>query len=57
MVFLCYRAPENFYKQYGFLKLDWPIILTKGISFLLNEVMLGIAVMLGIIVTQKEEDT
>lgn len=36
---------------YGFLKMDWPIILTNGISFLLN------AVMLVIIVTQKKEDT
>lgn len=27
---------------YGFLKWDWPIILTNGISFILNGVMLYI---------------
>ncbi|HUH26613.1 SemiSWEET transporter [Gelidibacter sp.] len=36
---------------YGILKMDWPIILTNGISFLLNGVMLLI-----IITQNKEED-
>ncbi|HBR55081.1 MAG TPA: hypothetical protein DEA82_13215 [Flavobacteriaceae bacterium] len=27
---------------YGILKIDWPIILTNGISFILNAIMLGI---------------
>lgn len=35
---------------YGILKMDWPIILTNGISFLLN------AYMLLIIVTQKKDE-
>ena len=29
---------------YGILKTDWPIILTNGISFILNATMLGIYV-------------
>lgn len=27
---------------YGFLKYDWPILITNGISFILNSIMLGI---------------
>ncbi|TXD81568.1 hypothetical protein ESY86_06950 [Subsaximicrobium wynnwilliamsii] len=33
---------------YGIFKMDWPIILTNGISFILNSLMLGI------IITQKQ---
>ena len=27
---------------YGILKTDWPIIITNGISFVLNSIMLGL---------------
>ncbi len=30
---------------YGFIKSDWPIILTNGISFILNGIMLSILIM------------
>ncbi|MGJ8593878.1 MAG: SemiSWEET family sugar transporter [Aquaticitalea sp.] len=34
---------------YGIMKKDWPIILTNGISFILNGIMLVI------VITQKKE--
>lgn len=35
---------------YGIMKIDWPIIITNGISFLLNGIMLFI------ILTQQKKD-
>lgn len=49
MMFVVLCLGVGLWTVYGFLKMDWPIILTNGISFILNGFMLYI------IITQKKE--
>ncbi len=42
-VILCFGV--GLWTYYGFLKSDWPIIITNGISFILNSIMLIIVLM------------
>lgn len=48
-MFLILCVGVGLWTFYGVMKTDWPIIITNGISFLLN------ATMLFIILTQKKE--
>lgn len=41
-VFIILCAGVALWTVYGIMKIDWPIILTNGVSFLLNGVMLYI---------------
>lgn len=49
MMFVVLCIGVGLWTVYGILKMDWPIILTNGISFLLN------ASMLFIIIRQKSD--
>lgn len=49
MMFVVLCIGVGLWTGYGILKMDWPIILTNSISFLLN------AIMLFIIIRQKSD--
>ncbi|WP_027126435.1 SemiSWEET family sugar transporter [Gelidibacter mesophilus] len=49
LMFIVLCLGVGFWIVYGILKMDWPIILTNSISFILN------AIMLYIIFSQKEK--
>lgn len=42
LMFVVLCLGVGFWTVYGILKMDWPIILTNGISFILNAIMLYI---------------
>ena len=50
LMFIVLCIGVGLWTVYGILKMDWPIIVTNGISFLLN------ACMLLIIITQKKDE-
>lgn len=50
LMFIVLCIGVGLWTVYGILKMDWPIIVTNGISFLLN------ACMLFIIITQKKDE-